>query len=162
MDEIKNILKAKYEEIQRRILLVLEQLNDQEVNWRPNETSNSIANLIIHISANISERISKGMNQKEYQRNRDAEFEEVHKTKHELMEMLNQSFYELIETIENMREERFYETQTVRNRERTHLDMFIQCAAHFSEHMGQILYIGKILKEDAYISTSIPKRKAEL
>jgi uncharacterized damage-inducible protein DinB len=159
MDEIKIILRVKFEEIRRRILLVLDQLDDQQVNWRPNESSNSIANLIIHISANISERISKGMNHKEYRRNRDAEFEAIYKTKHELVVIMNQSFDEIIMTLETMDEIRFQKTQTVRNRERSNLDMFIQCVAHFSEHMGQIFYIGKMINDDNYITTSVPKKK---
>jgi hypothetical protein len=43
----------------------------------------------------------------------------------------------------------------VRKRERTNLDMLHQCAAHYSEHMGQILYIAKQILKEKYKSTSI-------
>ncbi|MGM0884051.1 MAG: DinB family protein [Bacillota bacterium] len=158
MEEIKNLLLRKFEEIQRRILLVLEQLSDEEVNWRPNESSNSIANLIVHISGNVNERIIKGIHKKGINRNRDEEFEDLCRTKQELMDITNESFNEVIETITSITKEAWLKTQMVRNKERTHLDMLIQCATHFSEHMGQILYIGKIIKNSEYVMTSIPKK----
>lgn len=159
MDVVKNLLVTKFEEIHRRIILVLNQLSDEQVNWRPNESSNSIANLIVHISGNINERISKGMNNKDFIRNRDEEFEELYRTKQELIEITNGSFREIIETTRCMTEETFLKTQLVRDRERTNLDMLIQCGTHFSEHMGQIFYIGKLIKGREYVTTSVPKKR---
>lgn len=45
MEEIKFLLIHKFEEIAQRMLRVVEQLDDEQLNWRPNESSNSIANL---------------------------------------------------------------------------------------------------------------------
>lgn len=144
MDVVKSILIAKFEEIQRRIVLVLDQLSDEQVNWRPNESSN---------------RVSKGINNKDYTRNRDEEFEELYRTKQELIQITNVSLRELIETTKSMIEETFMKTQLVRDRERTNLDVLIQCATHFSEHMGQVFYIGKMIKDREYVTTSVPKKR---
>ncbi|MWC26876.1 DUF1572 family protein [Paenibacillus sp. MMS18-CY102] len=54
-------LAAKFEEIRKRILKALEQLDDEQVNWRPNDASHSISTLIKHIEGNILERIAKGI-----------------------------------------------------------------------------------------------------
>jgi len=159
MEEIKDILAKKFQEIEKRIKLVIDQLSDDELIWRPNESSNSIASLIIHIEGNIGERISKGINKRDYIRHRDEEFEPTSKKKPELIEILEKSFCELIETIKGMTESLIFQTQIVRNKERTNLDVLLQCATHFSEHLGQILYIGKMIKNHDYISTSIPKKK---
>jgi len=59
MNEIKNMLKDRFDAMEKRILLVLEQLDDQQVNWRPNDSSNSISNLMIHINGNMKERIGQ-------------------------------------------------------------------------------------------------------
>lgn len=158
MDEVKNLLLMKFEEVQRRIILVLNQLSDEEVNWRPNDSSNSIANLLVHISGNINERISNGINNKDIVRNRDEEFEEMYRTKQELIELTNGSFQEIIETTKCMTEITLMKTQLVRAKERTNLDILLQCATHFSEHLGQIFYISKILKDREYVTTSIPKK----
>jgi len=159
MEGINDLLVRKFQEIERRIKLVLDQLNEEELNWRPNESSNSIANLIIHIEGNIGERVSKGINKKDYDRHRDEEFEQVIKKKSELTEILERSFFELIETTKNMTEELMSQSQIVRNKERSNLDILMQCATHFSEHLGQVLYIGKMIRNHDYITTSIPKKK---
>ncbi|MFD1774306.1 DUF1572 family protein [Paenibacillus rhizophilus] len=158
MEVVKKLLSNKFEEIQRRIILVLDQLSDEQVNWRPNESSNSVTNLIVHIRGNIDERITKGIHNKEISRNRDEEFEKRYRTKQDLINLTKGSFDEIIETIKIMTEETLMKTQLVRNKERTNLDMIIQCATHFSEHMGQILYIGKMIKDREYVTTSIPKK----
>lgn len=114
----------------------MEQLDDEQVNWRPNESSNSIANLIIHIGSNVKERIGKGMNNKAFTRNRDAEFETNYRSKPELVTIINDSFSEITATLEAMNNERFLKSQIVRGRERSNLDMFIQSATHFFRAYG--------------------------
>jgi uncharacterized damage-inducible protein DinB len=158
MDEVRFFLVRKFEEIERRILLVIGQLDDDQVNWRPNESSNSIANLVVHIHGNINERIINGIRKEEACRNRDEEFEELHKSKAELVDMTQISFHILLETLNHLTDEALLETQVVRNQERSHADVLLQCAAHFSEHMGQIHYIGKMIKDTHYETTSIPKK----
>lgn len=158
---IRELLIQKFREIERRILLVIRQLNDEELNWRPNDASNSIANLVVHIRGNINERIVSGIQGLAITRDRDAEFEPVQLSKAELTELTVESFRIVADTVTQLNEEQWQQTQLVRGKERTHLDMLFQCAAHFSEHMGQIFYIGKLLKGDEYTTTSIPRRKVE-
>ncbi|MEB3100796.1 DinB family protein [Ferviditalea candida] len=159
MEAIQPILAKRFEEIEKRILSVLDQLNDDHVNWRPNESSNSIANIIMHLRGNIGERVTKGIHHKDFARNRDQEFETVYASQSELRDIIRQSFQELIETARNISEEGLQRTQTVRNAEITNLDLLVQMAAHSSEHMGQILYIAKICLDDKYITTTIPKKR---
>lgn len=159
MDEVQDWLIHKFEEIEHRIMLVIDQLDDDQLNWRPNESSNSISNLLIHINGNMNERIGSGILKKEVTRNRDEEFESVYKSKADLKTLTQNLFRELIETTNRMTDETFRETQRIRNKERTNREILLQCAAHFSEHLGQILYIGKMLLDESYETTSIPKAK---
>lgn len=157
MEEVKELLIKKFEEIQRRTLLVLDQLDEDDLNWRPNESSNSISNLIIHIQGNVNERILNGILHRGMIRNREAEFEEIFRSKEELINITQETYKGIIETLENISNETWLMTQRVRNKERTNLDMLLQCATHFSEHLGQIMYIGKIRKNNEYVTTSISK-----
>ncbi|GGA45276.1 DUF1572 family protein [Paenibacillus physcomitrellae] len=158
MFDLQSLLLTRFQDIHKRMLLALDQLDDEQVNWRPNASSNSIANLIIHISGNIKERIGDGMNHIPFTRDRDAEFEELSRTKSELVAIINEIFTELDGTLNTMDEERFKLTQEVRGQQRSHLETFIQTATHLAEHLGQILYIAKMLKDEQYISTSTPKK----
>jgi len=100
------------------------------------------------------------MNHVPFERKRDDEFEEQFKTKAELIEITKRLFSEVRETLIAMSDERFAQIQKIGDREMTNLAIFIQCATHFSEHMGQILYIAKIIKDEDYKTTSVPKKKS--
>ncbi|TVY07785.1 DinB family protein [Paenibacillus cremeus] len=159
MESIQLLLAQKFGDIENRITQALDQLNDEQVNWRPNESSNSIANLIIHMCGNLNERVGKGILQKPYSRDRDQEFEYTYTAKKELLDLMRATFEETIITTSQATDDMLEATQTVRQNERTNLDILLQCATHMSEHLGQILYIGKMLLDEQYISTSIPRSK---
>lgn len=148
-------LTSKFEEIQRRILKVIEQMNDEQHNWRPNHASHSVSTLIRHIEGNIKERVCNGILHGNITRNREEEFKHTYVSKIELERKVNDNFQLVIDTVRTMSDQDFKNTQLVRNRERTNLDILHQCAAHYSEHMGQILYISKLCLKESYISTSI-------
>jgi uncharacterized damage-inducible protein DinB len=147
-------LVAKFGEIQQRTLQVLGQLNDADVNWRPNNYSNSISNLVMHINGYIKERIEKGILNRTISRSRDEELGAIIIANEELQQLCRERFDFIISTIESITEEQLEATQVVRGAERTNVDMLHQCAAHFSEHMGQIFYIAKQRLEERYVSTT--------
>lgn len=130
-------------------------MTDEQLNWRPGNAGHSVSTLIRHIDGNIKERIHKGIRQGTYLRNRDEEFKPIYVSKAELEKMVFDQFQFVIDTVSQMSEESFQKTQLVRGRERTNLEVLYQSAAHFSEHMGQILYIAKMCLRDEYSSTSI-------
>jgi uncharacterized damage-inducible protein DinB len=148
-------LIKKFEEIRRRILKAINQLDDEQLNWRPDEASHSISTLIKHIEGNIQERILKGILHHEIQRNTEDELKQTFIKKSELEMVIEDRFQQIIDTIKEITDETLDQTQVVRNRERTNLDMLHQCATHYSEHMGQIFYIAKQCLKEYYKSTSI-------
>ncbi|WP_229593183.1 DUF1572 family protein [Rossellomorea vietnamensis] len=98
------------------------------------------------------ERIHKGICNGDYTRNREDEFKHVYVSKVEVekmvMDQFQFQFQFVIDTIREMSEESLLDTQFVRGRERTNVEILHQCAAHFSEHMGQMLYIAKLCLKD--------------
>ncbi|WP_160032147.1 DinB family protein [Paenibacillus sp. An7] len=148
-------LVKKFQEIERRILLVTEQLSEEQLNWKPNEQSHSIANLVLHIEGNIKERIAKGILNQNIVRDREAEFSAVFISKAELTTRVEENLGFLTDIVSKLTDRELEQTQVVRNKERTNIDMLHQCAAHYSEHMGQIFYIAKLCLNEGYKSTSI-------
>ena len=148
-------LIKKFSEIQRRTLKAIEQLNDDQLNWTPNEVDHSIATLIKHIEGNIQERVAKGILHMNISRDREQELSHSFIRKQELIKIVQERFQFIIETITELPEEQWKAIQIVREKERSNLDMLHQCAAHYSEHMGQIFYIAKQLLQQNYKSTSI-------
>ncbi|WP_248928781.1 DUF1572 family protein [Paenibacillus hamazuiensis] len=156
LDLHKKVLLPKYEEILRRIAGACDQLSEEELAWRPTPESNSIANLIVHICGNIHERIGAGMLGRASVRRREEEFRpDVAYSREQLMAMLRDAFAVLCRTLEEATPELLLKTQTIRGKERSNLALFHQCAGHFSEHLGQVLYIAKMRLGGRYESTSI-------
>src|ERR1051325_2238352 len=59
-----------------QVLSCVEELNEAQLWWRPNETSNSVGNLVLHLSGSMRHYIAKTVGEIEYARNRRAEFDE--------------------------------------------------------------------------------------
>lgn len=149
-------LEDKFENIRSRILKALVQLNDEQVNWRPNHSSLSISTLIRHIEGNIQERVMKGILQQDVApRNREQELTQVFVSRDDLIQIVKNRFQFLIDTVKSMSSQDFEQVQSVRGKERSNLDILHQCATHYSEHMGQIFYIAKQCLTVQYKTTSI-------
>ncbi|GAA3407622.1 DinB family protein [Paenibacillus hodogayensis] len=148
-------LIRKFEELQRRTLQALQQLDDEQVNWRPDPESLSISTLIRHIEGNLKERILKGILHEEISRDREEELKQSFVPKAELETIVQTRFQQVIDILSRITDEVLEQKQKVRSHEKTNLDTLHQCAAHYSEHMGQIFYIAKQLLKENYKSTSI-------
>ncbi|AYB43239.1 DinB family protein [Paenibacillus lautus] len=149
-------LEDKFENIRSRILKALVQLNDEQVNWRPNHSSLSISTLIRHIEGNIQERVMKGILQQDVApRNREQELTQVFVSRDDLIQIVKNRFQFLIDTVKSMSSQDFEQVQSFRGKERSNLDILHQCATHYSEHMGQIFYIAKQCLTIQYKTTSI-------
>jgi len=148
-------LIRKFEEIKRRTQEAIEQLDESQLNAAPDVHSHNIPALLRHIEGNMKERIAKGIRGESITRDREREFAKDGMSREEALALIGDTMDKIVRTVAGMTEAQFEETQVVRGRERTHLDMLLQCAAHYSEHMGQILYIAKQHKQESYQSTSV-------
>ncbi|HXR81201.1 MAG TPA: DUF664 domain-containing protein, partial [Saprospiraceae bacterium] len=65
-----------FDESLTRILECLEKLTDEQIWWRPNESSNSIGNLVLHLCGNVRQWIGTGLGNLPDTRKRQTEFDE--------------------------------------------------------------------------------------
>lgn len=155
---VKANLLHKAAEIRKRLLQAIRQLNEDQINWRFNSECNSIANILIHIKGNIHQRIEAGMMGATDVREREAEFSpDVRLTEQEAKALVSESFDLLEHAISSVPQGGLLKEQTVRGKSVTVYDVLNQCNAHFSEHLGQVLYVAKMLLAQDYVSTSIPR-----
>lgn len=148
-------LVKKFTEIKTRLLKAIDQLSDEQLNWSPDSISNNIPTLLRHIEGNIKERIRMGIAQEQIDRDRKKEFTRTVMTKAEAEYMIKQNFDYIINLVIELPADKFTEVQMVRGKERQNIDMLHQCAGHYSEHMGQIFYIAKLVLKEKYNSTSV-------
>jgi hypothetical protein len=93
---------------------VLEQLDDEHINWRPNSYSNSISNLVMHINGYIKERIEKGILHRAISRSREEELGAITVPNKELQQLIKERFDFVISIIECITEVQLEATQVVR------------------------------------------------
>ena len=135
------------------------QLNDEQVQVQPNEASNSIAVIIQHMHGNMLSRWTDfltGDGEKEWRR-RDEEFETHDFSKEELIQKWNEGWKVLFETLESLKETDLSKNVTIRSQPLTVVDAIHRQLAHYSYHVGQIVYLGRWFKNAEWQSLSIPK-----
>ncbi len=143
---VAEILLRLHEESLPRIVKCLDQLDNQQIWWRPNEASNSIGNLVLHLCGNVSQWIYSGLGGFPDNRARQTEFDErraIDKT--ELTRILTDTMDRIKPVISNLAEEQFLLRRRVQTFEETGLSILIHVTEHFSYHTGQIAYITKML-----------------
>ncbi|MBD3922934.1 DUF1572 family protein [Paenibacillus sp. PR3] len=152
-------LISKFEEIRDTMKKGIDQLDDNELNFRPNYESNTIANLVVHIEGNINQRIGTGIHGYQDIRSRSDEFNrELYVSKDDLLNRIDDSFNFLIDNVKELHNEDLLRKIDVRGKEKSIYEVLQQCATHYSEHLGQILYITKICRGSSYNLTSIHKK----
>lgn len=127
-----------------RLLATLEQMSDEDVAWRPGPGSNSAANLVLHICGNASQRIGARIGGAPDVRDRENEFRVGQAVaRDDLAQLVRRSFDEADRALAGMAPARLQETQDYDGEPVTHRDMLLQAIAHFEEHTGQVISLGK-------------------
>lgn len=145
---VQDIIVRLYEESLPRILKCLNQLNNEQVWWRPNESSNSIGNLILHLNGNVNQWIYAGLGNFPDQRKRQTEFDERNIIdKGEVADLLTDTMQRVKSIIEEISEEELLRTRKVQTFEASGVSILIHVTEHFSYHTGQIAYITKMLMD---------------
>ncbi|WP_298288177.1 DUF1572 family protein [uncultured Lutibacter sp.] len=139
-----------------------EQLEESDLFWQYNTESNSIAIIVNHLSGNMKSRWTDFLHsdgEKEC-RNRDREFEAVIKTKKELLIKWEEGWNCLFNALNKITPNNFNTEIYIRNQSHTIIDAVNRQLAHYAYHIGQIVYIGKMIKSDHWKSLTIPKGKS--
>jgi hypothetical protein len=135
------------------------QIDDTQINWQPNAASNSIAIIVHHLTGNMLSRFTDFLTtdgEKPW-RNREAEFEQSYKDKAEMMQAWEKGWSKLFQAIDSLTEADLERIIYIRNEGQSVMDALQRQLAHYPHHVGQILYIAKMLKGDDFQSLSIPK-----
>lgn len=141
----------------------INQLSDEDLFFQYNESSNSIAIIINHLWGNMLSRWTDFLTsdgEKEW-RNRDLEFENEISNKEELLQKWNQAWDCLFNALNSLNEEDLAKIIYIRNQGHTILEAINRQLAHYPYHIGQIVFIGKMINNEKWSSLSIPKGKSK-
>jgi hypothetical protein len=136
------------------------QLTDEDLQWTPNQESNSIALIIQHMHGNMMSRWTSFLTEdgeKEW-RQRDLEFEDQQLSRKTLMDRWDAGWKAVLDAISSLQPDELGKTVSIRSQPLSVIDAINRQFAHYSYHIGQIVYLAKMIKELAWKSLSIPRR----
>lgn len=134
--------------IPAQIKSCVEELNEEQLWWRPNEQTNSVGNLVLHLSGSMRHYLSRGVGGFEYDRDRPAEFAERGPLpKAQVLAIFDKAIDQAAQVLSSFDTARFLEPTHEQNYVPTIFDLILNISIHLATHTGQIVYITKMLKE---------------
>ena len=128
-----------------RLVHCVKQFREDDLWWRPNESSNSAGNLILHLCGNMRQWIVEGVGGIPTHRDRDSEFatrEQVPKAV--LLAQIEQTVAEVDGILQTFDFGKLLSRRKIQVYDVTPLQAIYHVVEHFSYHLGQILYIYKL------------------
>src|SRR6185369_8328243 len=126
-----------------------EQLDEKDLHYLPTSESNSIAVIVQHLAGNMLSRFTNFLTEdgeKEW-RQRDDEFEIHNYTKQQLLDLWEKGWKVFLDSLRSLTENDLLKTVYIRQESLSVVDAINRQLAHYPHHIGQILYIGKIIKD---------------
>lgn len=139
-----------------------EQLTDADLHYQFNEESNSIAVIIQHMTGNMLSRWTNFLTEdgeKEW-RQRDNEFTVHNYSKQQLLNIWEKGWKCYLDSLGSLTEDDLLKTITIRNEKLSVTDAINRQLAHYPYHAGQIVYIGRMIKDREWKNLSIPKSRS--
>ena len=139
------------------------QLTEQQLKWRPNGESNNITTIVKHMVGNMLSRWTDFLNSdgEKTWRNRDDEFEDTLETKEAMLAYWESGWACLFEAIEPLEKTDFEKLAYIRNEGHTVVEAMNRQLGHYAYHVGQIVFLAKICKNEDWQTLSIAKGKSK-
>ena len=145
-----------------RIERCVEKITDEQLWWRANAESNSIANLMLHLSGNVRQWIVSGIGGAPDVRRRQQEFEERGPLpRAEVVSPLKQAVQEADAVLAAVDLSILLEPRRIQGYDVNVMGAIYQVVEHFSMHTGQIILLTKMWVGDVAffdVSQGTPRR----
>jgi hypothetical protein len=137
------------------------QVTDAQLGWAPNAESNSIAIIVKHLSGNMIARWTDFFTSdgEKPDRQRDAEFSAGVMTRAEMMAIWAQGWDRFNATLEAFTPADLLRVVTIRGEPHSVIAAIERQMSHYGYHVGQIVYIAKLLNDDNWQTLSIPRHR---
>lgn len=149
------LIRRICEESIPRILKCITHLSEEQLTWRPNNHTNSVANLILHLNGNVRQWFLASLLNIPHKRHRDQEFlPKTTTTQKELQGLLKELNQDIRNASLQLNQNYLESTFSIQGFQENGISIVIHVIEHFSYHTGQITYITKQLQnlDTAYYS----------
>lgn len=137
----------------------LAQLEGAELHWAYNEESNSVAVIVKHVSGNMISRWTDFLTTdgEKTTRNRDDEFINSLSTKEAILAVWEEGWQVFLDALAGITESDLQGYVTIRGEKLAVIDAIERQMAHYSQHIGQMIYIAKQVKGSEWQTLSIAR-----
>jgi hypothetical protein len=138
----------------------LEQLAPEDWHRITGAADNSMAVIVQHITGNMRSRWTDFLSSdgEKPNRHRDREFVEHPELLPEELQILwNQGWSLLLNTLDALDDSDLVKTVTIRQQPLSVVDAINRQLGHYNYHVGQMVYVARMFKGDAWRSLSIPR-----
>ncbi|WP_418301078.1 DUF1572 family protein [Lysinibacillus fusiformis] len=141
----------------------LAQLEGAEFHWVYHEESNSVAVIVKHVSGNMISRWTDFLTTdgEKTTRNRDDEFINSLSTKESILEVWEEGWQVFLDALAGITESDLQGYVTIRGEKLAVIDAIERQMAHYSQHIGQIIFIAKQVKGSDWHTLSIEKGQSQ-
>jgi hypothetical protein len=137
------------------------QVTDEQLFVQAHSDSNSIGIIVQHLWGNMLSRWTDFLTtdgEKEW-RKRDDEFETITQTRTQLMEQWDQGWECLFNALHGLSNAQLNEVIYIRGEAHSVVEAIARQLTHYAYHVGQIVFLARLLNQDNWQSLSIPKGK---
>ena len=139
------------------------QLSDAQLFWQYNADSNSIATIVKHLWGNMMSRWTDFLTTdgEKTWRLREAEFENDLATREVMLAHWEAGWACLFSALRGLTPADFDRVVYIRNQGHSVTEAINRQLAHYPYHIGQIVFIGKMLTAEGWSSLSIPRGQSQ-
>ena len=140
-----------------------EQLSFDDMQKEFAEDSNSISIIVKHLVGNMLSRWTNFLTEdgEKSWRHRDQEFEDTYLSKEDLLIAWEKGWNCVFNALTPLTVDHLEQIIYIRNQGHTVTEAINRQLPHYAYHVGQIVFLGKLLKGSQWKSLSIPKGKSK-
>ena len=145
---IKEVRRRMVQESMMKLQSCLDKLTLEQIWYRPNENTLSIGNTLLHLNGNVRQYILAGLASGADTRQRSKEFSERSViSKEDLLNPLKKTMQEVDQYLDKLDIDELTIVRPVQCFDESGVGILIHVVEHFSYHVGQVVYITKMLED---------------
>ena len=155
--------RAQLAHAHEKIVHCVDQLGEDQIHWRPNDSMNSVGTIVLHLCGNLRQWAICPITGQADRRKRPEEFSDRHRySKRELLDRLAAVVREADEAMSRVTSaDQLLEPMRVQGFDISLLIALYDTVAHFKAHSQEMIYITRMLLGEKYKFLFVPETKEQ-
>ena len=158
-EEYLRVVRERVSRLKKTAEDAIAQVSDSNLFWKEHEGMNSIAVLVKHMSGNMISRWTDFLTTdgEKPNRNREGEFCQHFSGRHDMMQCWESGWNVFLNELSKLTPDDLLQVITIREEEHTVIEAIERQSDHYAYHVGQIVFIAKLLVEEDWKTLTIAR-----